>query len=183
MFNAKNIFNPITWKSTGYAVWFALITWLMSKVQEVGLYNNSQGSRCDYGSWANGQIYQWLWDGQPCAYTTEFLFGYIYFLALYLLFDYVRRKIAGVNPAIRWRITEVCAWFMLYWGYLLFLTATELGVINLTLFGNSFIGTLLFFAPFWGVAIGTNYLKSRVELWILGLIIAFCIVLYIVFGV
>ena len=179
----KNIFNPITWKSAGYAVWFMLISWLMTKVQEVGLYDNSQGSRCDYESWTDGQIYQWIWDGQPCAYTAEFLIGYIYFLALYLLFDYVRRKIAGVNPAIRWRITEVCVWFALYWGCLLFLTITELTAFNLTLFGNSFLGTLLFFAPLLGAAVGTNYLKSRAELWILGLIIAFCTVLYIVFGV
>ena len=78
----KNIFNPITRKSAGYTVWFALITWLMSKVQEVGLYDNSQGSRCDYESWADGQIYQWILDGQPCAYTAEFLIGYIYFLIM-----------------------------------------------------------------------------------------------------
>ena len=178
---AKNIFNPITRKSAGYTVWFALITWLMSKVQEVGLYDNSQGSRCDYESWADGQIYQWLWEGQPCVYTAEFLIGYIYFLALYLLFDYVRRQIVGFNPAIRWRIAEVCVWFVLYWGCLLFLTVTELTAFNLTLFGNSFLGTLLFFAPLLGAAVGTNYLKSRTELWILGLIIAFCAVLYIVF--
>lgn len=179
----KNIFNPITWKSAGYAVWFMLISWLMTKVQEVGLYDNSQGSRCDYESWADGQIYQWLWDGQPCAYTAEFLIGYIYFLALYLLFDYVRRKIAGVNPAIRWRITEVCIWFVLYWVYLLALTTAEFGAINPALFGNSFLGTLLFFAPLLGAAVGTNYLKSRAELWIFGLVIAFCTILYIVFGV
>ena len=102
-------------------------------------------------------------------------------MALYLLFDYVRRKIAGLNPAIRWRIAEVCVWFVLYWGCLLFLTVTELTAFNLTLFGNSFLGTLLFFAPLLGAAVGTNYLKSRAELWILGLVIAFCTVLYIVF--
>ncbi len=179
MFNAKNIFNSITWKTAGYIVWFMLISWLMTKVQEVGLYDNSQGSICDYESWTDGQIYQWLWDGRPCAYTAEFLFGYIYFLALYLLFDYVRRQIVGFNPAIRWRIAEVCVWFVLYWGYLLALTATEFGAINLALFGNSFLGTLLFFAPILVAAVGTNYLKSRAELWILGLIIAFCTVLYI----
>ncbi len=179
---AKNIFNPIIWKSAGYIVWFMLISWLMTKVQEVGLYDNSQGSRCDYESWADGQIYQWLWDGQPCSYTAEFLIGYIYFLALYLLFDYVRKRIVGVNPAIRWRIAEVCVWFVLYWGYLLVLTAAGFGAINLALFGNSFLGTLLFFAPIFVAAIGTNYLKSRAELWILGLIIAFCTLLYIIFG-
>ncbi len=181
MSDAKNIFNSITRKSAGYIVWFALITWLMAKILEIGLYDNSQGSRCDYESWTGGQIYQWLWDRQPCAYTAEFLFGYIYFFALYLLFDYVRRKIAGFNPSIRRRIAEVCIWFILYWGCLLFLTATELGAINLTLLGNSFIGTLLFFAPILGIAVGANYLKSRAELWILGLIIAFCTILYIGF--
>ena len=55
--------------------------------------------------------------------------------------------------------------------------------ISMIFFGNSFLGTLLFFAPLLGVGVGTNYLKSRTELWILGLIIAFCAVLYIVFGV
>lgn len=183
MSDVKNISNPLTWKSAGYAVWFVLITWLMAKIQEIGLYDNSQGSRCDYESWADGKIYQWIWDGQPCAYTAEFLIGYIYFLAFYLLFDYVRRRIVGVNLTIRWRIAEVCVWFVLYWGYLLFLTITELGTINLTLLGNSFLGTLLFFTPLLGIAIGTSYLKSRAELWILGLIIVFCTVLYIVFGV
>lgn len=174
-----NMSKWMTLKSLSYASWFILVTWLMTKIHETGLDTNTQGSRCDYHTWQEGQYYQWLVDGYPCTYTAAFLFGYVFYFTLYLLFDYVRRRIMGFNPAIRLRMAEVVIWCMLYWLYLLFFTATELGTISLTMFSTSFLGTLLFMFPLFLIAAGTHYIKQRSELGILSFMVLLYTVLWL----
>lgn len=139
----------------------------MTKIHAVGLDTNTQGSRCNYYAEQVGSFYQWLSDGQPCIYTAAFLFGYVFYFTLYLLFDYVRRRIIGYNPALIMRLKEVSVWFMLHWLCLLFLTITTFGNVNISLLGASFWGTLLFMLPFFFIAVAMHYIKSKTELWIL----------------
>ncbi|MBO6281899.1 MAG: hypothetical protein J6N49_05155 [Alphaproteobacteria bacterium] len=126
---------------------------------------NTQGDSCDPYLWQEGKIYQWVWGGHPCVYTIEFLFGYILYTQLYLLYDYIRRKIVGFNPTISWRMAEVGTWFALNWGYLLWLTATDYGTLNWTMGYTSFAGILLFFVPIILLAGGTYLLGNRAVIW------------------
>ena len=128
---------------------------------------NTQGSSCDSYLWREGDVYQWIWGEQPCVYTSEFLIGYIFYTHLYLLYDYVRRKIVGFNPAIGARIAEVSIWFALNWGYLLWLTIKNYGVLNWTMGWTSFVGTLLFFVPIILLSGCVRLLSNSAVLWML----------------
>ena len=146
-------------------IWFAFITWAVVGLYPMMIGTNTQGDSCDPYLWQEGKIYQWVWGGHPCVYTIECLFGYILYTQLYLLYDYVRRKIVGFNSAIGWRLAEVGAWFALNWGYLLWLTATDYGILNWTMIWTSFAGTLLFFVPIIVLASGVRLLSNRAVLW------------------
>ena len=146
-------------------IWFAFITWAVVGLYPMMIGTNTQGDSCDPYLWQEGKIYQWVWGGHPCVYTIEFLFGYILYTQLYLLYDYVRRRIVGFNPNILWRMAEVGTWFALNWGYLLWLTATDYGILNLTMGWTSFVGTLLFFVPIILLAGGTYLLSNRAVIW------------------
>lgn len=146
-------------------LWFTFITWAAVGLYPMMIGTNTQGDSCNPSLWQEGQIYQWVWEDQPCTYTAEFLFGYIFYTQLYLLYDYIRRKIVGLNPAIGCRMTEVSAWFTLNWGYLLWLTATDYGILNWTMVWTSFVGTLLFFVPIILLAGGVRLLSNRAVLW------------------
>lgn len=160
-----NILKKINLKSLIYIVWFSLVTYAVIFIYQMGVDTNTQGSRCDPYLWQEGQIYQWIWGKQPCVYTIEFLIGYIFYIQLYLLYDYIRRKIVGFNPSINWRMAEVGAWFALNWGYLLWLTATDYGTLNWIMGWTSFAGTLLFFVPIIMLAGGVRFLSNRAVLW------------------
>ena len=159
----KNIYSKI--KPFIYCVWLAFITWIVIWIYPMMIGTNTQGSSCDPYSWQEGQIYQWVWGEHPCVYTSEFLIGYILYTQLYLLYDYVRRRIVGFNPNILWRMAEVGIWFALNWGYLLWLTATDYGTLNWTMGYTSFAGTLLFFVPIILLAGGTYLLSNRAVIW------------------
>ena len=161
--NIKKIYQSI--RPLIYFIWFILITWVALCIYQMGLDTNTQGDSCDPHMWREGQIYQWVWSNQPCVYTVEFLIGYIFYIQLYLLYDYIRRKIVGFNPAIFWRMSEVGIWFAINWGYLLWLTATDYGTLNGTMWWTSFIGTLLFFVPIILLANGVRFLSNRAVLW------------------
>lgn len=153
-------------------LWFIFVTWVAAGLYQMGIGPNTQGDSCDPYLWQEGQIYQWVWGGHPCVYTIEFLFGYILYTQLYLLYDYIRRKIVGFNPSINWRMVEVGVWFAINWGYLLWLTATSYGILNWTMGWTSFAGTLLFFVPIILLAGGVRLLSNRAVLWtFFGLII------------
>ncbi len=146
-------------------LWFGIITFAAVFVFLSGLDTNTQGSVCSSDMWREGMIYQWVSDNTPCTFTANFWIGYYFYLMLYLLYDYVRRKIMRDNPALGWRGAEVLVWFALGWGSLLWLTATDYGSMNLTLAATSFAGMLLFFLPLFITAFGVKFLSSRIVLW------------------
>ena len=172
--NIKNIYSKI--KPFIYCIWFAFVVLIFIYIYPMMIGTNTQGSSCDPYSWQEGQMYQWIWGNQPCVYTGEFLIGYVFYIQLYLLFDYVRRKIVGFNPAIFWRMSEVSIWFAINWGYLLWLTATDYGTLNGTMWWTSFIGTLLFFVPIILLVSGVRFLSNRAVLW------TFFVILFAYFG-
>lgn len=146
-----------------YVLWYGFITFIGVELYQVGLDTNTQGGRCMPDEWQIGLIYQWVWDNQPCVFTGEFLIGYLFYFILYLIFNYIRQLILGVNLSIGWRCTEVCIWFILNWGYLLWLTQTEYGMLNFVLIRTSFLGTLLFFAPFFGLAVVAKLWQKKLR--------------------
>ena len=62
-------------------------------------------------------------------------------------------------------MVEIGAWFAVNWGYLLWLTATDYGILNWTMGWTSFAGTLLFFVPIILLAGGAGLLSNRAVLW------------------
>ena len=146
-------------------VWFAIITFIALLIYLTGMETNPNGETCNYNIWTYGNIYNWIWNRKPCAFTSYFLLGYILYAQLYLLYDYIRRKIVRFNPTISWRMVEIGAWFAVNWGYLLWLTATDYGILNWTMGWTSFAGTLLFFVPIILLAGGAGLLSNRAVLW------------------
>ncbi len=144
-----------------YALWYITVTFLATNIYQAGLDTNTQGGRCMPDEWQIGMIYQWVWDSQPCIFTGDFLIGYLFYFTLYLIFNYIRQLILGFNISIGWRCIEVCIWFILNWGYLLWLTQTEYGTLNLVMIRTSLLGTLLFFAPFFVLAIVTKLWQKK----------------------
>ena len=119
---------------------------------------------------------------QPCIYTCEFLFGYIFYIQLYLMYDYIRRKIIGFNPGNNWRMMEVGIWFVFNWCYLLWLTATNYGNLDWIMTWTSFIGTLLFFVPIVILALITHYVSNKIILCLFGsiLFMYFLLLVYLI---
>jgi len=161
-----------------YLIWCLLIIFASINIFQMGLDTNTQGSRCDYYLWQEGQIYQWIIDNEPCRFTLEFLVGYIFYFVLYTLFDYVRRLIVGFNPKTVWRICEIGVLFGLMWGYLLWLSANAFNMVIWQVFLTSFLGEILFFAPIFLFAIGFRFLSNRVLLYILIVCVFAFLVLY-----
>jgi len=125
----------------------------------MGLDSNTQGARCAADSWQYGDIYQWVWDKTPCQFTADFLIGYLFYFLLYFLFNHIRTKILQTNPSIQWRSLEVGGWCAINWAYLLWLTETEYGSLDLVMIGTSLLGILLFFLPILCIAVGVKFLK------------------------
>lgn len=153
-------------KPVGLIVWFAIITFIATLIHLAGMETNPNGETCNYNIWAYGNIYNWIWNKNPCVFTSYFLMGYILYTQLYLLYDYIRRKIVCFNPKINWRMAEVGVWFAVNWGHLLMLTAKDYGTLDWTMGWTSFAGTLLFFVPIILLAGGVRFLNNRTVLWI-----------------
>lgn len=161
-------------KLVEFVVWFAIISFIATFLYLAGMETNPNGETCNYNVWAYGNIYNWIWNKKPCVFTYYFLMGYILYTQLYLLYDYIRRKIVGFNPSINWRMAEVGAWFALNWGYLLWLTAAVYGTLNWIMGWTSFAGTLLFFVPIIMLAGGVRFLSNRAVLWtFFGILLAY----------
>lgn len=160
-------------------IWFVFVTIIASALYRIGMETNSNGELCDYNIWERGLIYQWIWEGAgPCIFSLEYYIRLSFFmLPLFFLFDYIRRKIVGFNPSVKMRIAEVSAWFAINWGYLLWLTATDYGVLNWIMGWTSFVGTLLFFVPLFLLAIGVYFLSNRQVIGVFFSIILFYLVL------
>ncbi len=158
------------------ATWFVFATIVAVTLYRAGMETNNNGESCDYNIWEKGLIYQWIWyGGEPCIFSLEYYITVSFFIIpLYLLYDYVRRKIVGFNPDILWRMAEVGVWFVLNWGYLLWLTATDYGTLNWTMGWTSFVGTLLFFVPIILLTSGVRFLSNRAVLWtFFGILLAY----------
>ena len=102
-------------RSIGLLIWFAVISFIVAIIYLSGMETNPNGETCSYNMWTYGDVYNWIWSKKPCIFTPHFLIGYILYTPLYLLYDYVRRKIVGFNPNILWRMAEVGVWFALNW--------------------------------------------------------------------
>ena len=106
-----------------YIIVLAVVMSCAGLLFEIGMGTNTQGGRCAFETWKEGKIYQWVYDGMPCVYTRDFLIGYYFFFVLYLLFDYIRRKIIAFNPPISTRLGELGVFFAVNWGLVLWQTA------------------------------------------------------------
>lgn len=156
--------------------WFIFATIVAVTLYRTGMETNNNGESCDYYIWEKGLIYQWIWyGGEPCIFSLEYYITVSFFMVpLFLLYDYVRRKIVGFNPNILWRMAEVSIWFALNWGYLLWLTATDYGTLDWTMGWTSFVGTLLFFVPIILLTGGVRFLSNRAVLWtFFGILLAY----------
>lgn len=157
--NKNNIQLKSVARKTGYILWFSLIIIVTIGIYSVSLGTNPNGEACRYNLWQPGDIYQWVWGGTPCAFTAEYYFSYSLIFVVYLIFDYVRRKIIGFNPSIGVRMGEIAFWFIANWIYLLWLTANDYGVLDAVMVGTSFLGMVLFMIPLAGLAVISRFLK------------------------
>lgn len=140
-----------------YVLWYCLVTFIGIQIYLMGLDGNTQGGRCFSDTWHYGDWYQWVWDKQPCRFSVDFLVGYLFYFVLYLLFNYIRRRILKVRISISRRCFEVGGWFGINWVYLLWLTKTEYGVLDLVMVRASGVGLFFFFLPFLLVAFGVGF--------------------------
>lgn len=143
-----NRLNKINKKSFLYAIWYIFVTIVAILIYRGCLGDNTQGAMCIPYDWHYGKMYQWVWDGVPCVYSLEFYFGY-YILSsvIYVIFDVIRRKIVGFNPSYLFRICEGFGWFLINYGYLLWVTKYNYGFIDFTLCLMAFVGVSIFFLP------------------------------------
>ena len=143
-----NRFKKINKKSFLYAIWYIFVTIVAILIYRGCLGDNTQGAMCIPYDWHYGKIYQWVWDDTPCVYSLEFYFGY-YILSsvIYVIFDVIRRKIVRFNPSYYFRICEGLGWFLINYGYLLWVTKYNYGNIDFTMCLMAFIGVIIFFLP------------------------------------
>ena len=130
-----------------YLLWYVFAIILASFIFDVIWGSNSQGDSCNVALWKYGKLYQAL-DGKPCVFTREFYFSaYVFYLLLYLLFDFVRCKILAQNPSVLWRVAEIAVIFFAYWIGLVY------NWKDVVIWYSSFLGCLYFFIPFfiWAV--------------------------------
>ena len=142
----NNNINHI-FKIVAYLGWFVLISIIAIGIFFISLGTNPNGDVCDYNTWKIGNIYQWVWEGKPCTFKIEY----------YL----IRRSILGFNPNLNWRIAEIVFLAICEWIYLLILTASDYGVLNLTLGWSSFIGVMLFVFPLIILAICARFISKK----------------------
>ena len=143
-----NRLSKINKKSFLYAIWYSLVTFLAILIYRGGLGDNTQGAMCVPYEWHYGKIYQWVWDDAPCIYSSEFYFGYyILVFVIYTIYDVVRKKIIGFNPSYLFRIYEGLGWFLINYGYLLWVTKHNYGNIDFTMCLMAFVGVSIFFLP------------------------------------
>ena len=143
-----NRLSKINKKSFLYAIWYSFVTIVAILIYRGGLGDNTQGAMCIPYDWHYGKMYQWIWDDIPCVYSLEFYFGYYIFATfLYIIFDIVRKKIVGFNPSYFFRIYEGLCWFLINYGYLLWITKHNYGNIDFTMCLMGGIGVLVFFLP------------------------------------
>lgn len=162
--NKNNIQLKSGIRKTGYIAWFSLIVIATLCVCSVGLGTNTNGEACNYNLWKIGDIYQWVWGGKPCRFTTEYYFSYFLIAIVYFIFDYIRKIILGFNPSLILRIGEIIIWLLANWIYLLWLTANDYGVMNMIMVETSFLGMLLFIAPLAVLAVITRFFSSKTTL-------------------
>ena len=142
------ILSKINKKSFLYAIWYGVATIVAILIYRGCLGDNTQGAMCVPYDWHYGKMYQWIWDDAPCVYSLEFYFGY-YILSsvIYVIFDVIRRKIVGFNPSYLFRICEGFGWFLINYGYLLWITKYNFGNIDVTMCLMGFVGVSLLFLP------------------------------------
>ena len=141
-----------------YAIWYSFVTIIAMLIYRGGLGDNTQGAMCMPYDWQYGKMYQWIWDGTPCVYSLEFYLGYyIFSILLYIVFDIVRRKIVGFNSSYLFRICEGLGWFLLNYGYLLWITKNNYGNIDFTMCLMAFLGVLVFILPLFSIFVLMRY--------------------------
>ncbi len=153
--------NRLNKKYLFYAVWYSFATIAAILIYRGGLGDNTQGAMCIPYDWHYGKMYQWVWENAPCIYSLDFYFGYYIFATLlYLIFDVIRRKIVGFNPSYLFRIYEGLGWFLLNYGYLLWITKYNYGNIDFTMCLMAFVGVLAFMLPLFSIFVLMRYLRK-----------------------
>ena len=136
-----------------YLLWYLFVIVLASFLFDVVWGNNSQGDSCDVFLWTYGELYQAL-DGKPCVFTREFYFAaYIFYLILYILFDFVRCRVLAKNPSVLWRTGEVAILFLGYW------CCTVYNWSDVVILYSSFLGCFVFFLPFFVWAVILKFVR------------------------
>ena len=106
---------------------------------------------CENKVWSFGDIYNYP-NGLPC--TPEFYTAsYIFYIILYILFDYVRSKILNTNLSIR--IAEIGVCFLVYWPCIAYDWS------NSIVLPASFISSLELFLPLFTMAILIGFIRGH----------------------
>lgn len=106
---------------------------------------------CENKVWNFGDIYNYP-NGLPC--TPEFYTAfYIFYIILYILFDYVRSKILNTNLSVR--LTEIGVCFLAYWLYIAYDWSNSIVLLA------SFISSLRIFLPLFTMAILIGFIRGH----------------------
>ena len=148
-------------KKIAYVVSFSFLIIIGISICLMCLGTNTNGEVCSYITWKQGDIYQWVWNGKPCAFTMEYSFSYLLLFMMYLVFDYIHRLIIGFNPSVFLRIKEIALWTIVNWAYLIWLTISEYDTLSWIMIKASFLGTVMFMLPLVGLAIVSKFLNRK----------------------
>lgn len=92
--------------------------------------------------------------GLPC--TAEFYMAlYVFYIILYIFFDYIRCKILNKNVSILWRLTEIGICFLAYWLYIAYDWSNSIVLLA------SFISSLRLFLPLFTMAILIGFIRGH----------------------
>ena len=163
-------------------LFFLFVSMIFALLCDVMFGTNPGGETCNYSIWKEGGIYQWLWENKaPCVFSFEYYVSiYLFVFPLYLIYDYIRRKIIGKNPGIFLRAGEVGLWFLLHWGSVIYLTISEYRAFNPIMIWTSFLGSVLFILPLFIIALLTKFLADKTVAKLLLGIVIFYILLILV---
>lgn len=107
---------------------------------------------CSIKVWKYGDIFNYQ-TGLPC--TAEFYMAlYVFYIILYIFFDYIRCKILNKNISILWRLTEIGVCFIAYWLCIAYKWS------DFTVLLASFISSLQLFCPLFAMAILVSFVKK-----------------------
>ena len=121
------------------------------------LHHNTQGAQCDIHLWQEGKIigkvgfqnwFNWYWDGQPCRFTSDAIFGvYLYAIPLYWFLRELGRKLWPLTQKGGFMLVEFWVWLIVYYGVLILQVHNNQVSITLNILFNLGIGGFIMSLP------------------------------------